>query len=216
MKLQSLFLIIIGLMASCNGLNHESNEPDLINSDNKSQKKLSIIIQPFDGISESTVTTVSKKIKEIYSGDVIINNSIPLPKKALNQDRTRYRADTLIRYLGGFVKDGQLIIGLTNKDISTKKGKDPDYGIMGLGFCPGKSCIASTFRLNGKNKNEKLFKVAIHELGHTQGLAKTNTKHCPEKVCLMRDAEGKDHLNELKYFCSKCRPILINAGWELK
>jgi archaemetzincin len=203
-------------MASCNGLNHESNEPDLINSDNKSQKKLSIIIQPFDGISESTVTTVSKKIKEIYSGDVIINNSIPLPKKALNQDRTRYRADTLIRYLGGFVKDGQLIIGLTNKDISTKKGKDPDYGIMGLGFCPGKSCIASTFRLNGKNKNEKLFKVAIHELGHTQGLAKTNTKHCPEKVCLMRDAEGKDHLNELKYFCSKCRPILINAGWELK
>ena len=105
---------------------------------------------------------------------------------------------------------------MTNKDISTKKGKDPDYGIMGLGFCPGKSCIASTFRLNGKNKNEKLFKVAIHELGHTQGLAKTNTKHCPEKVCLMRDAEGKDHLNELKYFCSKCRPILINAGWELK
>jgi archaemetzincin len=203
-------------MASCNGLNHESNEPDLINSDNKSQKKLSIIIQPFDGISESTVTIVAKKIKEIYSGDVIINKSIPLPKKALNQVRTRYRADTLIRYLGGFVKDGQLIIGLTNKDISTKKGKDPDYGIMGLGFCPGKSCIASTFRLNGKNKNEKLFKVAIHELGHTQGLAKTNTKHCPEKVCLMRDAEGKDHLNELKYFCSKCRPILINAGWELK
>jgi archaemetzincin len=216
MKLQSLFLIFIGLLSSCNRLNYESNEPDLINSDNKSQKKLSIIIQPFDGISESTVTIVAKKIKEIYSGDVIINKSIPLPKKALNQVRTRYRADTLIRYLGGFVKDGQLIIGLTNKDISTKKGKDPDYGIMGLGFCPGKSCIASTFRLNGKNKNEKLFKVAIHELGHTQGLAKTNTKHCPEKVCLMRDAEGKDHLNELKYFCSKCRPILINAGWELK
>jgi hypothetical protein len=32
----------------------------------------------------------------------------------------------------------------------------------------------------------------------------------------MRDAEGKDHLNELRYFCSKCKPVLIKAGWELK
>jgi archaemetzincin len=216
MKLQSLFLFIIGLLVSCNDLNNESKEPESINSRNKSQKKLSIIIQPFDGMPESTVTIVAEKLKEIYSGDVIINNSITLPKKALNQDRTRYRADSLIRYLGDFAKDGQLIIGLTNKDISTIKGKDPDWGVMGLGFCPGKSCIASTFRLKGKNRDEKLFKVAIHELGHTQGLAQTNTKHCPEKVCLMRDAEGKDHLNELRYFCSKCKPVLIKAGWELK
>ena len=216
MKLQSLFLFFIGLLVSCNGLNNESKEPESITSGNKSKKKLSIIIQPFDGMPESTVTIVAEKLKEIYSGDVIINNSITLPKKALNQARTRYRADSLIRYLGDFVKDGQLIIGLTIKDISTTKGKYPDWGVMGLGFCPGKSCIASTFRLKGKNRDEKLFKVAIHELGHTQGLAQTNTKHCPEKKCLMRDAKGKDHLDELRYFCSKCKPILIKAGWELK
>ena len=165
---------------------------------------------------KSTVNIVSEKLKKIYSGDVIINNSIALPKKALNQIRTRYRADSLIKFLGELVKDGQLIIGLTNKDISTTKKKYPDWGVMGLGFYPGKSCIASTFRLKGKNRDEKLFKVAIHELGHTQGLAQTNTKHCPDKVCLMRDAEGKDHLDELRYFCSKCKPILIKAGWELK
>ena len=216
MKLQSIFLFIIGLLSSCNGLNYESKEPESINSGGKSPKKLSIIIQPFDGMPESTVAIVAEKLKDIYSGDVVINNSITLPKKALNQDRTRYRADSLIRYLGDFAKDGQLIIGLTNKDICTTKGKYPDWGVMGLGFCPGKSCIASTFRLKGKNRDEKLFKVAIHELGHTQGLAQTNTKHCPEKVCLMRDAEGKDHLDELKSFCSKCKPVLIKAGWELK
>jgi archaemetzincin len=87
---------------------------------------------------------------------------------------------------------------------------------MGLGYCPGKACIASTFRVKGKDKLEKLFKLSIHELGHTQGLARTKTKHCPEKTCLMRDAEGKDHLDELKMFCSKCKPILENAGWSLK
>jgi len=186
---------MIGLMVSCNGLNNESKGSELLNSGQKSKKKLSIIIQPFDGMPESTVALVAEKLKEIYSGDVIIKNSITLPEKALNQARTRYRADSLIRYLGNFVKDGQLIIGLSNKDISTTKGKDSDWGVMGLGFCPGKSCIASSFRLKGKNRDEKLFKDAIHELGHTQGLAQWNTKHCLEKECLMRDAEGKDYLD---------------------
>ena len=162
MKLQSIFLFIIGLLSSCNGLNYESKEPESINPGGKSPKKLSIIIQPFDGMPKSTVTIVSEKLKEMYSGDVIINNYIALPKKAQNQTRSRYRADSLIRFLGDLVKDGQLIIGLTNKDISTTKGKYPDWGVMGLGFCPGKSCIASTFRLKGKNRDEKLFKVAIH------------------------------------------------------
>ncbi len=214
--MQSLFIIIIALLTSCNGLNKENKEPESINYRDTPQKKLSIIIQPFDGMPASTVTKVAQKLKEIYSGDVIINNSIALPQKALNQSRKRYRADSLIRFLDDFVKDGQLIIGLTNKDISTTKREYPDWGVFGLGFCPGESCIASTFRLKGKKRDEKLFKVAIHELGHTQGLAQTKTKHCPDKVCLMRDAEGKDHLDELRYFCLKCKPILINAGWDLK
>lgn len=76
--------------------------------------------------------------------------------------------------------------------------------------------MASTFRLKGKNRLEKLFKVAIHELGHTQGLARTKSKHCPEKSCLMRDAQGKDNWDQLKEFCPKCKPVLIQAGWALK
>lgn len=92
MKLQSLFLFIIGFLTSCNGLNNENKESESIKYSDNPQKKLSIIIQPFDGMPESTVTNVAEKLKEIYSGDVIINNSIALPQKALNQSRTRYRA----------------------------------------------------------------------------------------------------------------------------
>lgn len=175
-----------------------------------------IVIQPFEGLPSSTADFVKVKLHEIYSGEIIINEPIPLPKRALNQDRSRYRADSLIRFLDSFANEGQLIIGLTSKDISITKGKDPDYGIMGLGFSPGKSCIASTFKLKGDNRLEKLFKLAIHELGHTQGIAQTTTKHCPEKTCIMRDAKGKDHWDELKDFCSKCKPVLIEAGWALK
>jgi archaemetzincin len=129
----------------------------------------------------------------------------------MNRSKTRYRADSLIAYLSKTTKPGFLTIGLTDKDISTTKEKIADWGIFGLGYCPGKSCIASTFRLKGKNRFEKLFKVAIHELGHTQGL-----DHCPVKTCLMRDAEGKDHLNEEKEFCGKCKSVLVKAGWALK
>lgn len=216
MKFELLFLFIAGILSSCNGIKNESSEPESIIPGVQPPQMLSIIIQPFDGLPNSTINIVYEKLKEIYSGDIIVNSSIALPRKALNQTRTRYRADSLIIFLGKLVEDGQLIIGLTNKDISMTKGGTPDWGVFGLGFCPGNSCIASAFRLKGKNRDEKLFKVAIHELGHTQGLAKSITNHCPNEVCLMRDAQGKDHLDELRYFCSKCKPILIKAGWELK
>jgi archaemetzincin len=216
MKFFSIVFFSVSLLLSCKDVNNNGNKLASTKDSKKTQKRLSIVIQPFDGLPVSTANLVAEKLKEIYIGEIVINNSIPFPNKALNHDKTRYRADSLIRYLGTLAKEDQLIIGLTNKDISTTKGKDPDYGVMGLGFCPGKSCIASTFRLKGKNRLEKLLKVAIHELGHTQSLAQTNTKHCQEKRCLMRDAEGKDHFDELKDFCSKCKPILIKAGWALK
>jgi archaemetzincin len=80
---------------------------------------------------------------------------------------------------------------------------------MGLGYRPGNACVASSFRLNTKNKNEQFYKIAIHELGHTQGL-----KHCPDKTCFMRDAEGKNPTNEEKDFCQNCKKVLRSKALE--
>ena len=177
----------------------------------KNADKVTILIQPFQNFPATSATAIEKELKKIYSGSVKINAPIDFPVNTMNRAKTRYRADALIDYLSKTTKPGFLTIGLTEKDISTTKEKIADWGIFGLGYCPGRSCIASTFRLKGNNKFEKLFKVAIHELGHTQGL-----DHCPVKTCLMRDAEGKDHLNEEKEFCAKCKSVLVKAGWELK
>lgn len=173
----------------------------------KEAEEKTIIIQPFSDLKEADVNFVANELKKLYS-KVIINKPIKFPQNALNEVKTRYRADSLIRFLSNRTERGFLTIGLTSKDISTTKGKHADWGVMGLGYCPGKSCIASSFRLKGENKLEKLFKVAIHELGHTQGLP-----HCKVKTCLMRDAEGKDHLDEEKDFCEKCKKVLVKAGW---
>ncbi len=166
-------------------------------------------IQPLGDIPKQTVEYVRKELQKIYP-NIEVKKAIPLPKLAYYEGRKRYRADSLIHYLHRQTKAGHVTIGLTIKDISTTKDEIKDYGIMGLGYCPGNACVASTFRLSKKDVPEQLFKTAIHELGHTQGLP-----HCPNKTCFMRDAEGKNRTNEEKEFCSKCKSHLISKGWAL-
>lgn len=196
-----LLAAIIGLLcfSACTQKQNPSSDND----------KITIVLQPFEDFPESYLKEVHKNLKKVYSSVKIAKN-IPFPEETWNYNKTRRRADASIAYLTHIAGKNQLVIGLTTKDISTSKDGKSDWGVFGLGYRPGKSCIASTFRLKG-NQTEKLFKVAIHELGHTQGLT-----HCPAKSCFMRDAEGKDVLNEETEFCHTCKKALIKHGWNLK
>ena len=167
-----------------------------------------LLIQPFKDMNSETTKFVTAQITKIYP-HVIVLEPIDLPKEAYYRERNRYRADSIIKSLSQNTEKGFVKIGLTTKDISTTKGSVKDFGVMGLGYQPGKSCVASNFRLNKDNKNEQFFKVAIHEIGHTQGL-----KHCPEKSCFMRDAEGKNPTDEETDFCNKCRDFLKTKNWK--
>jgi len=207
----SIFLIFGLFLISCNGQNKESATRTVKPKGNPVVAKITISIQPLGGFSVADANAVSKELGKIYSGNITVNQPIPIPASALNYNKTRYRADSLIAYLGRKTPKGYLTIGLTDKDISTTMGKNKDWGVFGLGFRPGNSCVASLFRLKGSNRKNQLFKVAIHELGHTQGL-----KHCPVNTCIMRDAKGKNHLNQLKDFCQNCKPVLVKVGWQFK
>lgn len=168
-----------------------------------------IDLQPFVGITAAQVDYVFAGLKKNYPF-ISINKPIALPTTAYYAARNRYRADSLISFLRSRTEAGHKTIGLTNKDISTTKAGVADWGVMGLGFCPGNACIASTYRFTKKEINGQLFKVAIHELGHTFGLP-----HCPVKYCFMRDAEGGNPTNEEKEFCTKCKFFLVSKGWVL-
>ncbi len=169
-----------------------------------------IAIQPFNDFTPTLTNSVFAKLKEI-SPNTILRTPLQLPTKSYYPPRNRYRADLLIKYLSDFGSADTIVIGLTNKDISTTKGSVSDFGIMGLGYCPGNACVVSTFRLAKTNLYEQFYKLAIHELGHTQGLP-----HCPNKICFMRDANGKNVFNEVKDFCPSCKSFLKNKGWQLK
>ncbi|MDQ1095277.1 MULTISPECIES: matrixin family metalloprotease [Chryseobacterium] len=169
---------------------------------------LSILVQPFADIDPARVAFVTSELKKVYP-HVKVLQPIDLPDHAFYPERNRYRADSLIRFLHDRTPAGRVTIGLTSKDISAAKGNIRDYAIMGLGYRPGNACIASAFRLNKNKKDEQLFKIAIHELGHTQGL-----KHCPVKTCFMRNAGGKNPTDEETGFCSKCQTFLMNKKWK--
>ena len=174
------------------------------------KNNLIIYLQPFDGVTAVQTNFFFYELKKIYAL-IEIKKTIPLPSAAYYRPRSRYRADSIIHILSRQAADGHKIIGLTNKDISTTNKGVVDWGVMGLGLCPGKACVASTFRVSKKETNRQLFKVAIHKLGHTFGLP-----HCPVKYCFMRDAEGGNPTNEEKEFCTKCKSFLTSKGWNLK
>lgn len=166
------------------------------------KKTIKIGIQPFDKFDTYLIDTVAKSIKDVYGFEVFVLPDKPIPENTFtNVKSPRYRADSLILYLKEIIPDTvNYIVGLTQKDISTtKKGKfgkikQPenkygDWGVFGLGYQPGPSCVVSTYRLHCNDKNifiARVLKVTIHEIGHNLGL-----KHCKSKNCIMRDAEEK-------------------------
>ena len=113
----------------------------------QTHSKRVIVVQPFADFSSSLAENVYKQIKQLHAA-TILKEPIELPTQSFYSLRNRYRADTLIHFLSQSGSADTIIIGLTNKDISTTKGKIPDWGIMGLGYCPGQACIVSTYRLS--------------------------------------------------------------------
>lgn len=191
--MKSSILILLFILVSCT----------------KEQHSKIIVLQPLGNFKTEQAKNVYHKIQTI-NPNVVLRANIPFPKNAFYPARNRYRADTIIKTIKDNVGKDSVIVGLSNSDISVTKGKNKDWGVMGLGYHPGKSCVVSNFRLSKRNKEVQFYKVVLHELGHTEGLP-----HCPVKTCLMRDAEGKNHLDEETNFCLKCKNYLIGKGWKL-
>ncbi len=178
----------------------------------KSDKKIKVALVPFSGVDASYSTLLKSEIELFYACDVIILPKQNLPDFAYYEPRNRYKADSLLKFLKmKLPKEYNFILGITNKDISTKDETYEDWGIFGLGFLGGPSCVVSDFRLKKSAKDinhlhERLIKVVLHELGHTFGLP-----HCTaDNSCLMEDADGtiKSVDREEKYLCESCKKKL--------
>ena len=168
-----------------------------------------LLIQPLGDFNQSLAKENLKSLKKNFPSSRLLP-TLPLFPSAYYKPRDRYRADSILKFTRYKYGIDTLILLMTHRDISVTKNRIKDWGIMGLAHSTGNVCIVSTYRLDQSKLLEQLYKVSIHELGHTQGLP-----HCPIKSCYMRDASGGNPLDEEKEFCPSCKKVMENKGWRM-
>lgn len=168
-----------------------------------------MLIQPLAQADTGLLQTLKDSIPKYYPVSVTFAAEVNMPAGAYYKPRNRYKADSILGYLHKIKPAAcRIIAGITTKDISTRKGNIDDYGVMGFGLQPGDVCVTSLYRLYKGNPSDhllaqRLLKTVVHELGHNFGLA-----HCPNKTCIMADAEGKLNQDNETNLCAECRKKL--------
>ena len=164
-----------------------------------------ISLQPYGNYSPKEASILGKELEKLLFDlfhveiECDVLPTLLLSDSLLNDAKTRYRADKIIRAMSSKASKHNIFIGLTHQDISCTVHGKADWGVQGLSLIPGKACVASTFRV----KNKRDFPLVVcHEFIHTY----FNYNHCPkdDPHCLMQDAKGHPKYKNKKGLCSYC------------
>ena len=138
-----------------------------------SPKRIKITVGFYDVISPQLSRELIAAIATQYNAEVYVQPKLQeLPTNTYYKPRNRYRADLILKYINQLPGNHDHYLAVTTHDISTTKGAVYDWGVMGLGYQPGKSCVISTYRLKTANTalfKDRFIKVALHEIGQLRG-----------------------------------------------
>ncbi|WP_372367984.1 hypothetical protein [Candidatus Uabimicrobium sp. HlEnr_7] len=170
-----------------------------------------IAILPMGKTQKSDITDLQIFFKELYGIKVEILSPIVIPEKAFLQERKQYNATTIKDFLiprrGKYFR----LIGIVDEDITI-----PQFRFLfGLASLTNGVMTVSLARLGDNKKNpqifrSRLFKIILHEYGHTFGLG-----HCKgEGSCLMQFINSLDDLDNFDCgFCWGCNNR-VNTQWD--
>jgi archaemetzincin len=165
---------------------------------------------PIGDVPAATLTELARGLRAQAPFEPVVLAPRPLPSGARVGKSARYRAEVLLAWLESLpVPRGGKILGVTEVDIVTRKGQHENWGILGLGSLDGPGCVLSTFRMRRRWERggappqlvrERLWKIGVHELGHTLGL-----DHCPTRGCIMEDGKGTVKTTDRSHaLCASC------------
>jgi len=195
-----------------------SSADNPIESVAKEAPKLALHLVPIGDVTDDTVSETATALNDHAPVKVVVEKRGALPKEAESSEKGRYRAEKLLDWLAKRdIAKGGKIMGVTDIDIVTEKNGILNWGVLGLGAIDGRVAVISTYRM--KRKWEKgggapeplvrarLWKISLHELGHTLGLP-----HCPNKGCIMEDAHGTvKTVDEETALCNDCSKRFSDA-----
>jgi archaemetzincin len=210
------FIIVLALIACDRKGNHlKTNHKVFLQKQVKpgTPKPAKVIhILPLGAVHTGYINEIISAVRKFYGYDCIVLPPAEPTQDIMANSNTRYEASKILNKFNS--RDYRLII--TEQDIAcaNEERKVNEWGIFGLGYWPGTTCVVSTFRLrktNGKLVSNALFmerldKIVLHEIGHNLGL-----DHCTNNPqCMMNDACGtiKEVDQERMWFCDRCRKLL--------
>ena len=171
---------------------------------------MNIDLIPIGEIDPGILQQLKNGLEAVFGCPVRIDKSIEIPEDAFDRTRDQYLSDTLLDRLRQRKQKSERLLGVTEADIFTH----------GLNFVFGQAdgvnrvAVISLNRLRDEQSAleggeqlllERSLKEAVHELGHTLGLV-----HCGDVKCVMHFSNSLvDTDVKGLYFCSRCRPKLI-------
>ena len=212
-KKRNMTTLLCGIMLLCGVAVHSgctSQPTEKVDGETTCLCPPVIYLQPYGNFSQKEASILGKELRkmiwEMFSVDMDceVLPAQPLSNSLLNDAKSRFRADKIIRTMSSKADEHNIYIGLTHRDISCSVHGKADWGVQGLSLIPGKACVASTFRV--KNKQD-FPKVVGHEFIHTY----FNYHHCPkdDPTCLMQDAKGHPNYKNKNGLCQYCKKKLI-------
>lgn len=165
------------------------------------------------GVPHSDIDKLAERMSAVYSevkycGEISLVDSARIKKD--KKGNNRYWFSKLLPHVQKTIhKKNEITLVVVNAEVCnwTKDGSHANLGISPLG---GRISFVSYQRLkvNKLNTEENIFKVTIHELGHSVARLVAERKdlccHCPNGTCLMKDANNGFPYRHVNSFCDDC------------
>lgn len=184
---------------------------------------VSLNIYNMGGVPKSEMEKLTKRMSAVYPevkycGEVSLVDSARIIKS-----NNRYWFSKLLPHVRKTIHNkNNITLVVVNAEVCnwTENGSHANLGISPLG---GRISFVSYQRLkvNKLNSNEEnMFKVAIHELGHSVARLVAERKdlryHCPNEACLMKDANNHFPYINVNSFCKDCSKKMKSHNFDIE
>ena len=174
---------------------------------------MKLAILRIGSVNSDIVHQVQQRLSAMFPrmSCVILDDEMPIPQEVYNSRRKQFHSSRILAKIHQHAKKtlATRILGITNVDLYVPRLNF----VFGEAECPGKAALVSLCRLNpefyGDPSNITLFakrsvKEAVHEVGHTLGLA-----HCRAPTCVMFFSNSiLDTDRKNPSLCEQCRTLV--------